>query len=133
MKNQESATLRALMSGSNLSLYQADFMLSVLRPDSSASVLLSPGRKKNANNLDDHEEEYDFGFTKRPCSATREYHKKPNDDVQVIETFDRPSSLVFPWQAQMFTSEWNKIVSKSCTLSNGGVSGSGNEPEDEGK
>lgn len=57
----------------------------------------------------------------------------PNDDVKVIETFDRPSSLVFPWQAQMFTSEWNKIVSKSCTLSNGGVSGSGNEPEDEGK
>ena len=31
VKSKQSTTLRTLMTGSNLSLYQADFMLSVLR------------------------------------------------------------------------------------------------------
>ena len=112
LKNKESATLRALMSGSNLSLYQTDFMLSVLRPNSSVSVLLSPGR------CSEDDDSYDDGDATRPRSATRNYHKKevPQNNKE-IEFFEDAASLVFPWQAQMFTSEWEKIVKKSCELS----------------
>ena len=113
-----STTLRTLMSGSNLSLFQADFMLSVLGTSQMAnegenapiSVLLSPGR---------HESTDGSGIHKRPSSATKEFHKKTND---ASETFDA-SSLVFPWQAQMFTSEWNKIVA-SGVRDGGGSLGS---------
>jgi hypothetical protein len=119
----ESTTLRTLMSGSNLSLFQADFMLSVLGPsndDITGSVLLSPGRingTMGAYNHNDGTIKMNF----RPSSATKEYHKKSKPEV--VETYNK-SSLVFPWQSEMFTVEWNKIVA-SGVRSGGGGSGGG--------
>ena len=99
------------------------FGLLIFSPNSKVpSVLLSPGKsynKKTSSGRREHDESIP-----RPWSATRDYHKrKEPDNPEIIEHVVDESVLVFPWQAQMFTTEWGKIVASSCRRTDGGGDG----------
>ena len=93
-------------------------MLSVLGSDAGISVLLSPGRRPAFNDGAVRDTPH-----KRPGSATKEFFKKVNPAA--VDEFFTEESHVFPWQAQMFTTEWNKIVASG--VRGGGGGGGGNK------
>ena len=107
-------------------MFYFTFAPTIFSPNSKVpSVLLSPGKsynRKTSRGGREHDESIP-----RPWSATRDYHKrKEQDNPEIIEHVVDESALVFPWQAQMFTTEWGKIVASSCRRTDGdGDSSSG--------